>query len=341
MTNLCPHHLRLLLGGLLLLLTLAALPARADTGLLEPFAVRNQNPLVQGYGLPVWYANSRLAAGEWEGLFTADVASHYSRHYNAREDILFDGETDRFALALRRGLAGGGEFSLEVPWLTHRGGNLDHFINSWHNALGLSQSGRSKVPDDELHFVYRRDGATLVDLQQRTSGFGDVALGTSWPLRHPADATDYTLTLGTRLELPTGDSSDLLGSGSTDLALWLAARTGPGYSDGRLAASLALGALAMTRSKILPEQQRRLVGFARLLLGWSATDWIAFKLQVDAHSAFYNSDLDELGATAVLLTLGGSLALPADMVLDLGVVEDLVPATAPDVAFHLALRRHF
>lgn len=330
-----------LLPGFLLCLLLAPAPVLAATGLLEAFAVRNQNPLVQGYGLPVWYGNSRLAPGEWESLFSVDVASHFSRHYDAREYVLFDGESDRFALALRRGLAGGGEFSLEVPWLTHRGGNLDHFINSWHDALGLSQSGRSKQPDDELHFVYRRDGVTKIDLEQRASGFGDLALGAAWPLRQPADDRDYTLTLGTRLELPTGDADQLLGSGSTDLALWLAARSGPGYADGRLAASFALGALAMTRSKILPEQQRRLVGFARLFLGWSAADWIAFKLQFDAHSAFYNSDLDELGSFAGLLTLGGSLALPADLVLDLGVVEDVIPATAPDVAFHLALRRRF
>lgn len=319
----------------------AAKAAAAPPALLEPFAVRNQNPLVQVYGLPVWYGNGPLDAGEWEGLFSLDVANHYSRQSNGQEAILFDGESDRFALALRRGLDKSGEISLEIPWVTHRRGNLDSFINSWHHLLGISQTGREQTPNDRLHFRYNRGTTNLIDLQRATSGIGDIALGATWALVRPESA-GYSLTLGSRLELPTGNADKLLGSGSTDLALWLAARTGPAFGAGHWAAWAALGGLAMTPSDVLPDQQRRLVAFGRLGLGWGPADWIAFKLQFDCHTPFYSdSDLVELGSTAGLLTVGGTLSLPAALFLDMGVVEDVIPGTAPDVAFHLALRRRF
>ena len=316
--------------------------ATPSPGLLEPFAVRNQNPFTQVYGLPVWYGNSTLPAGDWEGLLSADVASHFSYHNQGDEHILIDGETDRFALALRRGLPGGAELSLEIPWLTHRGGELDSFVNSFHNFFGFRQSGRERYPNDQLHFLYTRGTTDVYDLQEPVSGFGDLAIGGAYPLVRAESADGFTLNLGSRLELPTGDADKLLGSGSTDFALWLAAHSGPAFGGGNWSLTAALGGLAMTHSDVLPDQQRHLVGFGRLGVGWSAADWIAFKLQFDGNTAFYkDSELRELGKTAGMLTIGGTLAFPADLFLDIGVVEDIIPGTAPDVAFQLALRSRF
>jgi hypothetical protein len=41
------------------------------------------------------------------------------------------------------------------------------------------------------------------------------------------------------------------------------------------------------------------------------------------------------------LTIGGTVAFGKKTSLDIGVSEDLIVATAPDVVFHLALRRTF
>jgi hypothetical protein len=41
------------------------------------------------------------------------------------------------------------------------------------------------------------------------------------------------------------------------------------------------------------------------------------------------------------LTIGGTVAFDTKTSLDIGVSEDLIVATAPDVVFHLALRRTF
>ncbi len=69
--------------------------------------------------------------------------------------------------------------------------------------------------------------------------------------------------------------------------------------------------------------------------------WIALKAQVSGHTPFYQSDLRELGKDALQLIVGGTLAFSPQTSLDIGVSEDIIVRTSPDVAFHLALKRLF
>ena len=62
------------------------------------------------------------------------------------------------------------------------------------------------------------------------------------------------------------------------------------------------------------------------------------KLQLDAHSAFYDSGLTELGSDAAQLIIGGALRLSDTWVLDLAVSEDIAVDTAPDVVFHIGIK---
>jgi hypothetical protein len=94
--------------------------------------------------------------------------------------------------------------------------------------------------------------------------------------------------------------------------------------------------LFLTNGDILPDRQRNLVGFATLGGGWRPWPCVIFKLQVDGHTAFFASDLPQLGES-LLLTLGGTLDW-GNTSLDIGVGEDLIVDSAPDVVFHLALR---
>jgi hypothetical protein len=65
------------------------------------------------------------------------------------------------------------------------------------------------------------------------------------------------------------------------------------------------------------------------------------KLQLDGHTAFYDSDLRQLGDFSTQLVMGGTLGLPWDLLLDLAVSEDSTVTTAPDVVFHFNLHRLF
>ena len=98
----------------------------------------------------------------------------------------------------------------------------------------------------------------------------------------------------------------------------------------------------MSPGDVLPDLQRSLVEFGTLGAGWSPLDWLAFKLQFDGHTPFYrDSRLRELDDGSVQLTIGGTLGFTRNTSLDLGVSEDIVVKTAPDVVFHLALRTVF
>ena len=328
--------------ALALLLAAPAIPARAGEGLLDTLAIRNQGPLAQLHGLPAVLDARQPQAGRLQTRLLVDVASNYADHATDGEELLFDGETDRVALVLNLGLPRDWSVGLEVPWVSHRGGFLDSFIENWHDIFSLPQGGRDLVSNNRLTYRYRKDGITLLDLQTKESGLGDVALNCAWqPIREDGP-NGRALALGARLELPTGDADRLLGSGGTDLALWLAGSARTPFEGGTLAAHMAIGMLAMSRGDVLADQQRPLAAFGRFGFAWGPTDWIAFKVQLDGHSPLYeDSAMDELDAPAALLTLGGTLGLPADLDLDLGVTEDVAVNTAPDVTFHVALNRSF
>jgi hypothetical protein len=100
--------------------------------------------------------------------------------------------------------------------------------------------------------------------------------------------------------------------------------------------------MALTGGKVLQDQQRNFVGFGSLGAGWSPFRWIALKIQTDAHTSFYqDSELRELNAASAQLIVGGTLAFSDRTTLDIGVVEDIIVKTAPDVVFHFALGHRF
>ena len=323
----------------ILAVILSSVPGQAIE--IQPFRTSNRSPLVQIYGLPAAERSALLAGGQWEGTLSYDLASNYTRHASGTESIILDGETSRLNLALRHGLSVGWEIGVDIPMLWHRGSFLDAFIEDWHSFFSLPQGGRDHAPHDRLAYHYERSSRTALNLTDATEGLGDVSFSLGRQLVSQNSGRD-SVALRVTLKLPTGESDRLLGSGSTDLALSLSAATqrpGPG---GDWALWGNIGLLAMSDGDVLQNQQRNLAAFGTGGLGWAPADWIAFKVQVDGHTPFYDdSDLDEVSTPAAQLTLGGSLSLSPHTQLDLGVTEDIVVATAPDVVFHLALRHRF
>lgn len=175
------------------------------------------------------------------------------------------------------------------------------------------------------------------------SGIGDIVLNGGMKLYDAGDSAFHdNLALRTSVKLPTGDSSSLRGSGSTDFSLSLCGSMNNFTEWGNLGIFGSAGGMAMTSGDVLPDQQNNLVGFGTLGLGWGPAEWISFKLQLNAHTALYHdSDLVELSHNSLMLVIGGALKLPGDYLLDIGVSEDVAVATAPDVAFHLGLSKRF
>jgi len=306
---------------------------------LVPFNTTNQSPLVAIHGLPPAGPAAVLAPGRSSVELRTDIASNFARDNESQEQILLDGETYRFTLALKHGVGERLEVGLEVPYVMHREGSLDSFIINWHDFFQLPQGGRDEAPKDRLAYTYEKNGRPLVDLTDETEGFGDLRLTGAWQLCRREGENPRALALRASLKFPTGDEKRLLGSGSTDFALWLSGSRS--FRGGSLALFGAAGGLLMSDGDVLPDQQRNAVAFGTLGGGWRPLSRLALKLQFDGHTSFYSdSDLRELDES-VQLVLGGTVGVTETLSLDLAVSEDIVVDSASDVVFHLAFLQKF
>jgi hypothetical protein len=310
---------------------------------ITPFRTVNQSPVVQIYGLPAESSATVAPLGRLIVGLTQDVASNYAVSRATGEQITLDGESYRWTLAARYGITDRFEIGIDIPYLLYGGGFLDGFIVDWHNTFGMPQGGRDAAPRDRLDFRYRRNGVDRLTMAQAGSGLGDISIAAGMKLYDVRDAALHdALALRASVKLPTGDSAYLRGSGSTEFALSLCGSMNNFSEWGSLGVYGSLGGMAMTRGDVLADQQNNLAAFGTFGLGWGPAEWISFKVQLNVTSALYHgSSLDELSKASLLLVSGGALKLPGGYLLDIGVSEDVAVATAPDVAFHLALSKQF
>jgi hypothetical protein len=320
-----------------------AAPEAADL-VITPFYTFNQSPLVQIFGLPAAESAVIQQPGHCWSLLAADVANDFAPDASRRERVILDGESYRLNVALRYGIAENLEIGLDLPWVGYSGGILDGLIGGWHSFFGLYQGKRPETPNDRLLFSYSRDGEERLHLDHASFGLVDLRLGGAWQLYQSDSFPTRAVALRASLKLPTGSSSKLHGSGSTDLALWLSGSDDYLFSflPGHLTLYGAAGAMALTKGQVLEEQQNHLVGFGTLGLGWSPAQWIAIKTQMSTNSPFYHgSNLKELGKYALQLAFGGTLGLTSQTALDIAVSEDISVDTAPDFSIHLGASHQF
>ena len=129
-------------------------------------------------------------------------------------------------MAGRLGIGNRLELGFEIPYIFQNGGFLDGFIEDYHNTFGLPQGGRDQAPKGRLLFNYQRNGANLFQIDKSNSGIGDVRLTAGFQLYREEGEGSHALALRASFKVPTGDSNELHGSRSTDLALWLTGRHG-------------------------------------------------------------------------------------------------------------------
>lgn len=319
---------------------LSSVPALAVD--VTPFYSFNQSPLVQIYGLPA-LGNARVLDPDQTRIQLAvSLASHFTSGTTADEEISFDGETHRTTLIVQRGLGHGMEWGIELPQVSQRGGFLDNAVDGWHDLFNLPDGGRPQATRNQMSYRYQRYGQTRIHITQPDSGVGDLRLTGARQLSGDSERGGHDLALRTSLKLPTGDSGALLGSGGTDLALWLSAGCGQAVCSGDWGRYGGAGVLWVGRGKVLPEMQQHVVAFGSAGISWRATGNVSLKAQLDAHTTFYrDTQLRQLGSASAQVVLGGTWALSRQTAMDLALTEDIVVNTAPDVGFLLALRHHF
>lgn len=324
-----------LLSALLTALLPAAGVCAAE---VQPFAIYNQSPVLQVYGLPLPRGFRVLPEAAQELDFTLDLTNNFESQTGPSESLVFDGETHRGTLIYRRGFAGNMEFSAELPFIKQDGGFMDGFIDDFHDVFGFGSGGRARAAEDQLLYRVIHNGSTLLNMVDSADGVGDLRLSLQRQLTGLPE--NRGAAIGATLKLPVGDADDLTGSEAADLALWATYGTADAASPWGLLGSL--GAIYTGAGEVLRELRRQGAVFATLTLGYAWNEQLQFKAQIYAHSALYKStQLEALDGAPVQGALGGSWQFLPQWGLDVAVVEDLNVGASPDASFHFALKRRF
>lgn len=301
----------------------------------------NLSPVVQVYGLP------RITEGPHPTSksrlqLDLDWASHAIRASSQHAQVHLDGETQRYTLSAMGPWPpdSGSWWALEIPWVRHTAGQLDGPIDAWHNAFGLPEGERVRLPSNALDFqVVDASSKRLLHQSERASGLGDIAVSGGFPL-YPRRGDGPGIDVGFRIEAPTGDPHRLLGSGGWDLASWLSATNELGFGKG-WSWHTAAGTMYMTDTRILGPLHRKRAFFGRIAAHWAMRKPLGWTIQLDGHTALYNSPLVPLGGAALQLRLGSEWRPWANYRIEAGFSEDLAVGTAPDIVFHLGLSRTY
>ena len=299
----------------------------------EPLYVKNLSPVAGLLGLPSQRDARTTEQGQVGAALHSSIANHYINESSSDEFLNLDGETLRFALELRYGLAKNWDVQLEVPWLDHSGGDLDGLIDDWHDFWGMSDGGRSSVPRDVLDYSYSTPTGSF-GLQEDESGLGDISLSTTYAFYHE-DNTVVSLVLG--YKFGTGDDEDFTGSGADDA--FVAFRfSGEQLSDLPLTWHGQVGYLRAGDSDMMEEFQEQNLWFAGLAMDWRFAQHWSLIAQLDGHAAPLDSELKGVGEDAALAALGVRWYFARQWSVDINVVEDIRVATAPDVTFQASIR---
>ena len=308
----------------------------ADAPSVTPLYSFNQSPLIQIYGLPALGESYVLGPDESLVAVHLQFANHFTGTTINSETLSLDGETHRLTLHWRRGLSGNWEWGFELPYVSHSGGFLDMSIEEFHDIFSMQQNGRTELSRNRIDYRYSRDGINIVSLNRDVSGIGDVRLFAGKPIGTQTASSSYTAAWRVSLKVPTGEASELLGSGSTDLATWLSAATTRPPDNWNLYGGGGL--LLMSESDVLADQQRHLVTFGTLGIRQKLFTRVTISAQLDTHTPFYSDTaLRQMGHIAAIGLIGVEWEFEPKSFVTFSISEDLIVGASPDVAFNLTL----
>ena len=305
-----------------------------ESATASPFLTRDQNPLLGGFALPMPLPATPTAPGTSRLDLIGNWSSTASTGLNNDEALLVDLESHELRLVLEHGFAPRYSLRLQVPYRSLGKGVLDGFIDGWHQALGLPDGARRFLERDQYQVGYLRSGRTLLNLYEPAQGFGDIAIEMGYQTwKNPSSAASLWLTL----EAPTGDEKTLLGNGEWDAGIQIAGHNSVGA---RSSLYWQAGATYLGKGGYLAAWQKQWAASVAATFEYMVVPRFNFKVQVDAHSAIYASNLDFLGE-AVILTIGGDYRFASGLNFALGIGEDIAVGSSPDVNFYFAVGKTF
>jgi Protein of unknown function (DUF3187) len=295
----------------------------------EFFQVRDENPLIRGFYVPL-PSDSRLNAGEsMSANFT--LSNTLNAQSNSQENLLVDGESDTLRLTYENALFQSWRFRFTLPIVHDSGGFLDPAIDSWHQFFGLSPGIRPQYPDNKLVYSYSGRGGVNIDMHQTQTNIGDISAELGW---YATDSEQRTVSVWGGLEAPTGSVSKLTGDGAWDGALWI--HGAMRWLKWQVAAEL--GVAQPFGDEIFAGFAHKTSAFTRLAATRTLTPSWSLRAQVDAQTGrVSDSEMRFLGPS-LQLSVGAEHRFRSHWRLAFGFAEDAGVNTAPDIGFFLTIR---
>ena len=319
---------------------------------IQPFMVSAELPVGIGLGLPKALSSQTMVAGETQWSINGSIQSHANDAGARDEVLLLDGETHRLDFSFHYGLSKRWQLDSQFAYIRHTAGQLDSLIQNWHDLLGLSDGDRPEFQQDSLLFSYQ-DSTQNAMLNQSIGGISDIRLGVAYSLNSseltqttvkPTKVSSSQWLLRAGLNLPTGDAKKLTGSDKTDVDIGLYGSSPKIGRFNTVGWHANLGYLYTGDKQAFGIKTRNHNWFTSTGLHWAMRPNLQIKAQLDAHSALFDSAIDELARSAVLLTIGGSYQSPKytnRAILDWYISEDLTVNRAADFTFGMAMRHRF
>lgn len=302
----------------------AAASAHAD----EFFQVRDENPLIRGFYLPL-PSDSRLN----DGLnLTAALSISNTLNVESRtgENLLVDGESDALRLTLDDSFGSSWRYRFTLPVYHDSGGFLDSAIDHWHRWFGFNPGNRPFYPRNELIFSYAGRGS--IDLTRPETSLGDISGELGW---FPLDDAHRTVSLWGGLEAPTGSVSKLTGDGAWDGAVW--AHGALRWPQWQLAAEA--GIAQPFGDQLFAGYAHRTSAFARFAATRALGSQWALRAQLDGQTGRVQDSTTRFLGPSLELTVGAVRRLGDRWRIEFGFAEDAAVNTAPDITFFLGIRR--
>jgi uncharacterized protein DUF3187 len=302
-----------------------------------PLRIRNLAPASGIYGEPVALGGDVLSSG-YELTFDSELANNFTSAASGGTLAFFDGETAYLTYGFRQAIGQRFEWGIELPWVVHDGGYLDHTIQDFHSIFGFPNNGRREAKLNKIDYFVADQNKVYVDFQDQKDGIGDVRVTGGFQLLRDAARS---LAVRALVKLPTGDVDSLTGSGATDFATWLDYTDRELLARFRLSMTAAAGFTVLGDGDLLPHKQNRVAGWGHLGLSYSLTDDWAVKAQLDYQGQLIDASVDQLGGEALQGTFGVSWQATPRFWSDLAMVEDLTADSTSDVVLQLLIGTRF
>lgn len=318
---------RVVLKSLFVFLAIASFASAAFPS-DSPLQLKNQFP-------PFMYLNSPyLETASYDNSFSISLShsSIFMVRSSSDWSVNLDMELTELSLRYKKPIFNLFELGIEVPFLSLNSGFMDGFLESYHDAFGFSDYGRSARPKNEFLYEVRKNGAIVIKGKNGKTSIGDIRIS----VKRVIFANDPVVSIKLDLELPTGNASNGYGNGSLDAGLSLLVNK---KITEKIKSYLNVGIISPGDLK--GYEKVELKEFYYGGVGIEAAYWKSISIfgQIFAQSSpFPKTGISTVDRTAVVLSIGGRYYSGKNS-LEISFTEDINTSGAPDFAIAFLFKK--